>query len=290
MERGATLTLKPAVRLVLLCLADMANGAKVCWPGQARLVQFTGLAPNTVMVSLRRLADMQLIRVEDRLGFASRYHVLRPDAPANGVVDTPANHVVVTPANGVVLPPQNVPTHPRKSKATPPHDLRRPPPNRGDEPFKNQVSEPLDARDAREGKPAKDSDSGEKASKPAAAPPATPPKAPVLGATPGGGGSQALTIPGRSSDAYLDAPSPDDALPKAEADPLDAPVDPARALAAFAEMRLALRMKAYPPRAAVLSREEQMALCEARPRPKALYLTREQIQATAMTQQFGRTV
>jgi hypothetical protein len=111
----------------------------------------------------------------------------------------------------------------------------------------------------------------------------------VLGATPGGGGSQALTIPGRSSDAFLDDPSPDDALPKAEADPLDAPVDPARALAAFAEMRHALRMKAYPPRAAVLSREEQMALCDPLPRPKAAYLTREQIQAASMAQQFGRT-
>ena len=263
MERGATLKLKPADRLVLLYLADMANGEKVCWPGQEKIVEFTGLALRTVRVSLQRLHGLQLIRAETRDGFVTRYHVLRTDTPANH----PGNSYQGTPANSLPLPRQIVPTHPGKSCSEPRQMVALTPANCPPDPFSTQ-EETLKTRvGAREGKQAKVEDSGEEASKPVA-PVSEPPKAPVIGvATPGGG--QSYTPP------------------KAEADPLDAPVDPETVRAAFAEMRHALRMKAYPPRAAVLSRHEQIALCDDRPRPKAAYLTREQIHAASMVRQFA---
>ena len=84
LECGAALELLPADRLVLIYLADMANGAKVCWPGQPLIARFTGLAPNTVIAALKRLEARQLIRAEPSPGRVTRYHILRADTPANG--------------------------------------------------------------------------------------------------------------------------------------------------------------------------------------------------------------
>jgi hypothetical protein len=109
LEQGADLGLKPAERLVLIYLADKANGDQFCFPGQPLIAKFTGLAPNTVMNVLRKLEKRQLIRAEASPGRVSKYHILRAHTPANGVGvsdHTPANCEVVTPANdGVVHPP-----------------------------------------------------------------------------------------------------------------------------------------------------------------------------------------
>ena len=226
LERGASLSLKPAERLVLLYLADMANGAKVCWPGQPLIVRFTGLAPNTVTVAIKRLAAMQLIRVEASPGKVARYHILRPDTPANGGVVAPANGGVVyepTPAKCVVAPPQNVGDHPRKCDGQPPHDLRRPPPNRGDDPSYTQEVDPKRRASAPEaGKILSFLEKQE-----ARTPPPEPP-------------TQATTAGSRHSEPEDDNP----------------PVDPGVALAVLDDLKRSLRMRAYPPRAAVMSPDE----------------------------------
>jgi hypothetical protein len=84
MERGATLSLSPSERLVLLYLSDTANGSKVCWPGQETIVRFTGLALRTVRAVIPALVRYGLIEVESRPGVVTRYHILRSDTPANG--------------------------------------------------------------------------------------------------------------------------------------------------------------------------------------------------------------
>ncbi len=84
LERGASLSLKPAERLVLLYLADMANGERVCWPGQPTIMRFTGLKMTTVRAAVRQLAAKHLIAVEAQPGIVTRYHILRPVTPSNG--------------------------------------------------------------------------------------------------------------------------------------------------------------------------------------------------------------
>jgi hypothetical protein len=120
MERGRALKLLPSERLVLIYLADMANGARVCWPGQETIVQFTGLALRTVRSAVDRLVGRGLIRVEDSPGRVMRYHILRDDTPANDDgVGKPNGQVVHNPGKSSQgkrsQPRQNVPTHPGNS-------------------------------------------------------------------------------------------------------------------------------------------------------------------------------
>lgn len=106
LEQGAALGLTPAERLVLIYLADQANGDRFCFPGQPRIAKFTGLALRTVISVLKKLEDRQLIRAETASGRVTRYHIIRDQTPANGAVvdpQTPANRPGVTPANRPVV-------------------------------------------------------------------------------------------------------------------------------------------------------------------------------------------
>ena len=124
LEQGRSLSLRPADRLVLIYLADMANGARVCWPGQPLIAEYTGLKTNTVRAAINRLAALQLIRVDGTPGKLTRYHILRPDTPSNGAGVTPANEHRVTPSNGDVVPPQTGTGYPLNCGGDP---LKRPP-------------------------------------------------------------------------------------------------------------------------------------------------------------------
>lgn len=104
LEQGAKLKLRPSDRLLLLFLADQANGELVCWTGQPAIEHFTGLATNTVRAAVQRLSNMQLIRVESVPGKVTKYHILRHYTPSNG--DGVASRH--TPSNGDGAPPQNV--------------------------------------------------------------------------------------------------------------------------------------------------------------------------------------
>jgi Helix-turn-helix domain len=194
LERGAALGLTPSERLVLIYLADMANGERVCWPGQPRIVRYTGLAPNTVIATLKKLGEKQLIRAETSPGRVTHYLILRELTPANGAGATPANSVVVTPANGAGAPPQNVYPHPRNRSAKPPHDLGVTPANGGGDPSTSQESYPKKAAQGAEASEVSSLGNEGKQAR-AATTASAPPKAPVLGTTTGSG-LTAYRVPG----------------------------------------------------------------------------------------------
>lgn len=121
LEMGVAHKLLAADRLVLIYLADKANGERLCWPGQELVVKYTGLSPRTVVTSLQRLESAQLIRADRKDGRATRYQVMR-DTPANQQGVTPANGASpqpCTPANGAGVTPANQQGHPCKSDGDP---------------------------------------------------------------------------------------------------------------------------------------------------------------------------
>ena len=259
LERGATLKLLAADRLVLIYLADMANGERVCWPGQEKIVEFTGLALRTVRTSLHRLERMQLIRAETKDGYVTRYHILRPLTPANGTGDTQANQHRGTPANGNGGPRQIVPTHPGKSCAEPRQMGTLTPANGTPDPSTTQERDPRARAPAREA--SKILGFGKKQED--AAPPSTPP------ATPGSD----------DFNSFLEAPSPSKALPAeieqevihGEVLPPDAPLGP-QATGAFVHSLARNFQNNYPPRAPRLSPSEQIDLCQPKSRIRPAYL------------------
>ena len=67
--------LPPAEKLVLLCLADHADGDGRCWPSLDRVASRCGVHRGTVIRSLRALADAGHITVEHAQGRINRYVV-----------------------------------------------------------------------------------------------------------------------------------------------------------------------------------------------------------------------
>ena len=288
LEQGARLKLQPSDRLVLIYLADQANGALVCRPGQPAVERFTGLAPNTVMLALKRLEAAQLIRAEASPGRATKYHILRQLTPANGEGVSAAHHprksLGGAPANGVVVgPPQNVGGHPRNREAEPPHNLGSTPANGAPVPSSSQESSPKTRAPARE-EASKELRFGKKeegGAPPAPPPPAPPPKAPTIGATNGSGSGYrqpGAEPPPDDFNDFLDKPTPTKALP-CEADrevrhgevlPPDAPLGP-QATSAFVHSLARNFQNNYPARAPALTRHEQIELCQPKPPIKPLY-------------------
>ena len=239
LERGATLALRPSDRLVLLYLADMANGLKVCWPGQPLIERYTGLKNNTVRAAINRLAVLQLIRVEGTPGKLTRYHILRPDTPANGEGGTPANQHMVTPSNGAVVPPQSGIGHPLNCGGGPPQKGALTPANGHTDPLSTQVSDPKRRASAPEAGKILSFPEKQEARTPTPEPP-----------------TQATTSGSRHSEAEDDNP----------------PVDPGVALAVLDDLKRSLRMRAYPPRAAVMSPDEMATAACGMPHVRPAYL------------------
>jgi len=77
LERGRALDLSNNERLVLIVLADRANGKRVCWPSLKCLASDTGLVERTVFTVVHQLEAAGLIRIEKR-GRGQDYHILRP--------------------------------------------------------------------------------------------------------------------------------------------------------------------------------------------------------------------
>lgn len=73
-QRGLT----AAERVVLIYLADRANGALFCWPSVSTIVQAVELSTRTVQNAIHRLADLSMIRIEARHRRTHCYHILRP--------------------------------------------------------------------------------------------------------------------------------------------------------------------------------------------------------------------
>src|SRR5436190_5061638 len=71
--------LTAAERLVLIYLADRANGAMVCWPMIATIAEALELSERSVMRAVQTLEDKDLIRVDRRHRQFNHYHILRPE-------------------------------------------------------------------------------------------------------------------------------------------------------------------------------------------------------------------
>ena len=154
------LGLTSSERLVLLYLADKANGERVCWPGQETIVRYTALSLRTVRMVIPALAGHGLISVEARPGIVTRYHILRPDTPASGhganganpgkaTRGSPGKTAQATPANGHGAPRQNSTPHPGKSCTEPRQNLHPTPANQRPEPLSEPSREPKTRADAR---------------------------------------------------------------------------------------------------------------------------------------------
>jgi hypothetical protein len=90
-------------RLVLMVVAERANGEMICWPSIDLIAEDTGMSRRSVQSALRELHNLKLIRIEERHRKTSIYHVLRPKdaqihplfedaAPAPSQDATPAPH------------------------------------------------------------------------------------------------------------------------------------------------------------------------------------------------------
>jgi hypothetical protein len=286
LQWGDECGLSSTTRHLLLVLAIRLGGKKHCWPRIWSLMQDTGLSKPTVISGLQDLVVAGIIAIIKK-GRTQEYHFLRPlvvlerdttgqtALPVRGQrqvkpVDRSAgmNGQSGLPVDGVDrsnLASRMVKNPAEKGKAALPRILK--------EIKKERAAVPPKAPDGAEAR--KDLDSGGGGGSGPAPAPEPPAKAPVLGTTTSGGGYITPTPTVRSSDAYLDNPSADDALPKAEADAItdDGPVvDPAKALAEYERVKRALRSHNYPPRAASLTADEQIAVCNDKPRIKPAYL------------------
>lgn len=76
--------LSASERVVLIYLADKANGSLFCWPSIETICEATELSDKTVRRAVRRLAELRLIRIEARRRHTHHYHILRPTNGLDG--------------------------------------------------------------------------------------------------------------------------------------------------------------------------------------------------------------
>lgn len=110
-EQGFLHDLKPSDRLLLQYLADQADANYDCWPGQERIRKYTGLALRTIRAGLPRLAAEGLVKLEERQGIVTRYHlniatngVDPAPPPRQNVTGDPGKLSPTTPANSYRVP------------------------------------------------------------------------------------------------------------------------------------------------------------------------------------------
>lgn len=70
--------LKAADRLILIYLANMANGSLVCWPSLPTIAADLELSPRTVHTSVHRLAVNKLIEITAKPRTVNHYRINRP--------------------------------------------------------------------------------------------------------------------------------------------------------------------------------------------------------------------
>jgi Helix-turn-helix domain len=80
-DTGRKLRLPTADRLVLIVLAERANGHLFCWPSETTISGDTGLSERQVRRSVHALRDGGLIGIRERHGSSSLYTVIRPATP-----------------------------------------------------------------------------------------------------------------------------------------------------------------------------------------------------------------
>lgn len=88
-------------KVVLMCLADMADSRGICWPSVAYIGKRTGLCDRTIQNALKMLSDAELIECVAMPGRSNTYRVdprnncaTQPPQPLRG----PAQSLRTTPA------------------------------------------------------------------------------------------------------------------------------------------------------------------------------------------------
>jgi len=247
-ERGRALGLPALDRLLLMVLSDMANGARVCWPLLQTLMLDTGIRKLALIIALQRLEAGGLIRIE-KCGRSQRYHIMRPIDDGEQVQQAHRSNsgkvhsAHPSPTNGARSAPiRGAPDAPRT--------------------LLNQEREPSGAHAREAGKilsfPEKEDGTPQPATRPVEF------------------GSYLELLRARRAaplamgqEVVRGEPVPEDDNP---------PVDPGVVLAELESLRRSMRMTAYPPRAAALSADEQIAEIAPR-RPKPSYLPDAQLRA-----------
>jgi hypothetical protein len=283
-QRGLT----PVMRTVLYYYCGRANGDLTCFPSYSLAAKDCEIARRSVIYAVGQLcAGGQLAIVTDpneRVAILAKaganhnsrvniYRVNFDPTQANGATTAPPNSATTAPSvahNGAAYAPTNSATiAPRRrrngAKAAPnmvqsthvggatiaPELL-----NEKREPeLKSGAGAPKQAKGLSFGEEGKEA--------------RTPPPSPPTATTPGGD----------TFNAYLDAPNPARAIPAEieqeviRADPLDLPVDPEYVRATVTELKHEWRMRAYPGRAATMSREDQTDAVLGKSQPKPHHLT-----------------
>ena len=281
-ERGRALGLPALDRLLLMVLSDMANGARVCWPLLQTLMLESGIRKRALINTLQRLEAAGLIRIE-KWGRSQRYHILRPvddgeqvhqthrsnGGKVHGAHPSPTNGAGRAPVNGAPNAPIS---HERcTSGLGKVHQTTRKGAPDAPRTLLNQEREPSGAR-------IRTREAAEVLSFPGNGTPQPEPSSPPAPAEP----------PTVEFGSYLEQLRARRAAPLAMgqevvrgepvADDDNPPVDPGVVLAELESLRRSMRMKAYPPRAAAMSPDEQAeALCPRR--PQAHHLPDAQLRA-----------
>lgn len=77
LEQGRERRLSASARMVLIALADRANGARLCWPSLPTIAVDTGLSVRQAQTVTHKLEALGLVRRELR-GRSMHYYILRP--------------------------------------------------------------------------------------------------------------------------------------------------------------------------------------------------------------------
>jgi hypothetical protein len=255
LDMGREMKLSAPERLVLVVLADRANGKRFCWPSVVQLMLDTGLARHTILKVVHALAGLGLIRIEKK-GKHHVYHVERAPEPVQNETDDRSRSA---PETGLDLHRTAAQTGANPSPDRCKSDTRTGA-NLTPKPLREPIKEPEDARERAQARQNAKSPEEGSGSPP---PPAPPPKAPVLGATTGGGST--YRQPG--------------------AEP-DQPVDPKQFAALIGSLTRGFQNN-YPPRAAILDRDQQREVIQAAQRPKAKYLPPEYLAVIRRAAGYG---
>lgn len=107
----------PSRKLVMLCLADMANAHGICWPSVATIAKRCGLHRRSVLRHLRALAEAQHITIKhqfrDGKKAASHYQIQPKHGDTHDTtMVTPTSHRTTNRTSGVLIDPKSMLTRP----------------------------------------------------------------------------------------------------------------------------------------------------------------------------------
>lgn len=110
-------------KLVLLALADWANGEGLCWPSIRQLADKSGLAERGLQMAIKRLCEAGHLTRCEVTGKGVNYTV-HPRTTCTPAKDAPPHETTQTPARRA---PNTVSNHQESKKATPSHSKRAKP-------------------------------------------------------------------------------------------------------------------------------------------------------------------